>query len=105
MADKAAHSFSDAFLPGTTRPEGRPGAGSRRIFTKFPQQTANHIQGSKQFKRQKSFKKFPERLAVPDFKRSLKTFLGDNMRVVDGPDLTSDLVTTTAVSRAFSVNP
>ena len=42
---------------------------------------------------------------MPDFKRSLKTFLGDNMRVVDGPDLTSDLVTTTAASRAFSVNP
>ena len=27
---RAAHTFSDAFLPGMTRPEGRPGAGSRR---------------------------------------------------------------------------
>ena len=42
---------------------------------------------------------------MPDFKRSLKTFLGENMKVVAGPDLTSDLVTTTAASRSFSVNP
>ena len=27
------------------------------------------------------------------------------MKVVAGPDLTSDLVTTTAASRSFSVNP
>ena len=49
--------------------------------------------------------KFPDRLKVPDFKRSLKTFLGDNMKVVAGPDLTQDVVTSTAASRAFSVNP
>ena len=50
-------------------------------------------------------KKFPARLKVPDFKRSLKKFPGNNIQIISGPDLRQILPTSTPASRSFSVTP